>query len=136
MLEKPLTSAQVREKLIDYNRHVVIAHQPDASGVCPICRIRDCDPLRRARDYLATRDPGTPTDQGPTTEVEQLRVELAALETALRNVRRELFDCKARLSLIAQVVHDPTRARRAPGVTFGAVLAALRSGADTAAPDR
>ncbi len=62
------------------------------------------------------------------SEVERLRAELAAVETALRNARRELFDCKARLSLIAQVVRDPARVRRVPGVAFGAVLAALRSG--------
>jgi hypothetical protein len=60
-----------------------------------------------------------------STEPEKLIIQLAALEKALTVTRKELLDSRARLALISRLVQDDSRARRAPGVVFGAIRAAL-----------
>ncbi|SCL14677.1 hypothetical protein GA0070624_0493 [Micromonospora rhizosphaerae] len=60
-------------------------------------------------------------------ELEWLRERVKGLETALLCSRRELFDLRCRLTLIARVTEDLDRAKRAPGVAFGAINAALYS---------
>ncbi|MDZ5441242.1 hypothetical protein U2F26_00645 [Micromonospora sp. 4G57] len=59
------------------------------------------------------------------TELEWLRERVKGLETALHCSRRELLDMRCRLALIARVAEDLERAKRAPGVAFGAINAAL-----------
>ena len=62
------------------------------------------------------------------TETErQLRAELDGTKERLLQAQRELFDCRARLALIARICEDGGRALRAPGVAFGAVRAAVYS---------
>ncbi|MEU4439124.1 hypothetical protein [Micromonospora chalcea] len=61
------------------------------------------------------------------TELEWLRERVKGLETALQCSRRELIDVRCRLALIARVAEDLDRAKRAPGVAFGAINAALYS---------
>ncbi|MBQ0905461.1 hypothetical protein [Micromonospora sp. U21] len=61
------------------------------------------------------------------TELEWLRERVKGLETALRCSRRELFDMRCRLALIARVAEDLDRVQRAPGVAMGAINAALYS---------
>jgi len=62
--------------------------------------------------------------------IQRLKEELAATQTALLNTRRELVDARCRLALISKVVRDNGRVRRSPGVTFGAVRAALYARSD------
>ncbi|MDZ5446758.1 hypothetical protein U2F26_29220 [Micromonospora sp. 4G57] len=61
------------------------------------------------------------------TELEWLRERVKGLETALKCSRRELFDMRCRLALMARVAEDLDRVRRAPGVAMGAINAALYS---------
>lgn len=56
-----------------------------------------------------------------------LRAELDDVRERLRQTQRELFDCRARLSLIARICQDATRVQRAPGVLLGAVRAVVFS---------
>ena len=68
---------------------------------------------------------GVAVDQA--TELEWLRERVKGLETALHCSRRELLDVRCRLALIARATEDLERAKRAPGVVFGAINAALYS---------
>ncbi|MEV4662096.1 hypothetical protein AB0J85_09095 [Micromonospora echinofusca] len=61
------------------------------------------------------------------TELEWLRERVKGLETALQCSRREMFDLRCRLALIARVARDSDRVQRAPGVALGAINAALYS---------
>ncbi|MGS2619328.1 hypothetical protein ACVCAH_33125 [Micromonospora sp. LZ34] len=58
-------------------------------------------------------------------ELAWLRERVKGLESALLGSRRELFDLRCRLAVIARVAGDLDRAQRAPGVAFGAINAAL-----------
>jgi uncharacterized MAPEG superfamily protein len=57
----------------------------------------------------------------------QLRAELDGTRERLLQTQRELFDCRARLALIARICEDSGRALRTPAVAFGAVRAAVYS---------
>ncbi len=59
------------------------------------------------------------------TEVGRLAAHADALERALLAARRELFDARSRLALIGRILEDRDRLHRAPGVTAGAISAAL-----------
>ncbi|MEU8265351.1 hypothetical protein AB0C02_32725 [Micromonospora sp. NPDC048999] len=61
----------------------------------------------------------------PETELAGLRERVKGLESSLLAARRELFDARSRLAIIARVMEDFERVKRAPGVAFGAVRAAI-----------
>ena len=52
MGEGPLSSAQVRNRLILMCRRTVAQHWPGEGGECPVCEVVDCRPLAAALDYL------------------------------------------------------------------------------------
>nr|MDT0658125.1 hypothetical protein [Micromonospora sp. DSM 115978] len=56
---------------------------------------------------------------------ERLTIRLESTEKALIETRRELFDARARLALVARLVRDEQRIRRAPSLVFGAIRAAV-----------
>ncbi|WP_159079569.1 hypothetical protein [Plantactinospora sp. BC1] len=56
---------------------------------------------------------------------ERLKAELASCQQALCNLQSRLTEAKVRLGMISRIVRDVERTRRAPGVSFAAVRAAL-----------
>ena len=61
----------------------------------------------------------------PAAQIERLKAELASTQTALLRLQTEHADARARLALISKIVRSDRAASRAPGVTLGAIRAAL-----------
>ncbi|SIR13202.1 hypothetical protein [Micromonospora avicenniae] len=70
----------------------------------------------------------------PETELAWLRERVKGLESSLLLARRELFDARSRLAIVARVVEDLDRVKRAPGVAFGAVRAAIHNRTENLRP--
>ncbi|MBE1487251.1 hypothetical protein [Plantactinospora soyae] len=67
----------------------------------------------------------------PEQHVERLKQELASCQTTMIDMQSRLAEARGRLGLISKIVGDDARCRRAPGVAWAAVRAALY-----AEPDR
>lgn len=70
-LERELSPAQIRNRLILAARRIVADHAPDDGGRCPVCRVANCAAALMAVAYLEQHDETvlaggqtTPTD-GP-----------------------------------------------------------------------
>lgn len=61
----------------------------------------------------------------PEQRTERLKAELASCQQALCALQSELTEAKSRLGMISRIARDVERTRRAPGVSWAAVRAAL-----------